>query len=62
VPTVLAIRPWLPEPVDDRVTSTLNLLAGRDVTAVEQWLQDLVVDNQPSTTRPASTSTRPRTG
>jgi hypothetical protein len=32
--------------VDDRVTSTLNLLAGRDVAAVEQWLQDLVVDNQ----------------
>jgi glycine hydroxymethyltransferase len=46
VPTALAIRPWLPGPVDDRVTSTLNLLAGRDVAAVEQWLQDLVVDNQ----------------
>lgn len=46
MPTALAIRPWLPEPVDDRVTSTLNLLADRDVAAVEQWLQDLVVDNQ----------------
>jgi glycine hydroxymethyltransferase len=32
--------------VDDRVTSTLNFLAGRDVAAVEQWLRDLVVDNQ----------------
>jgi glycine hydroxymethyltransferase len=41
-----SIRPWLPEPVDDRVTSTLTLLAGRDVAAVEQWLQDLVVYNQ----------------
>ena len=46
MPTTLATRPWLPEAVVERVTSTLNRLSVRDVADTEQWLQDLIIDNQ----------------
>lgn len=44
--TTLAARPWLPESVAERVSSTLDTLAGRDVADTAQWLQDLIVDNR----------------
>jgi glycine hydroxymethyltransferase len=46
VPTTLAKRPWLPEPADERITSTLDALTVQDAAGIEQWLQDLIEDNQ----------------
>jgi glycine hydroxymethyltransferase len=46
VPTTLATRPWLPEPADERITSTLDALTVQDAAGIEQWLQDLIEDNQ----------------
>jgi hypothetical protein len=62
VPTILAPRPWLPEPVTARVTSTLDILAERDVAGTEQWLRDLILDNQRIHDQTCVTSTRPPTG
>jgi glycine hydroxymethyltransferase len=44
--TILAARPWLPEPVNERVSSTLDILSGRDLAGTELWLQDLIADNR----------------
>ena len=46
MPTTLAKRPWLPEPADERITSTLDALTVQDAAGIEQWLQDLIEDNQ----------------
>lgn len=42
----LVARPWLPEPVSERVGTTVSRVAHSDVPGLEHWLDDLVADNQ----------------
>ena len=42
----LAGRPWLPEQVAVRVSSTLDRLTTHDAAGIEQWLAELVAENQ----------------
>lgn len=44
--TALAARPWLPKPVDERVTSTLDSLNDQDVDGTQQLLHGLIAENQ----------------
>jgi glycine hydroxymethyltransferase len=46
VNTSLVPRPWLPEPVAQRVTSTLDSLNGRDTAGTVRWLSDLIAENR----------------
>lgn len=41
----LAPRPWLPDAVAARVSGTLDTAAGLDVTGLQGWLDDLVLEN-----------------
>lgn len=42
----LVARPWLPAAVSERVETTVSALAHRDVPAIEQWLNELITENQ----------------